>query len=274
MDGAHRENLASGFHSRNGDVSTDPVGFTEKTGGLIRIASWRRHVMQNALEMERAYRNLGYVLLALIPIFIAGFWIPYLSEFPRLDASITAAVHVHAILLFCFLALLIIQPIAIRFKAFSAHRKLGKLTNALMPFILIFSVAMLWKEYREHLADGASISAARNDEFLSAVQLVLLGSLYGLALSSIKSRNVSAHMRYMICIVLVVLPAGLARTLGYWLNFRQSTSQTICLILIDALLVALIAYDRRSARPSRPFQITLAAYVLIEISWYFLGRPV
>src|SRR6185503_13102809 len=97
--------------------------------------------------------------------------------------------------------------------------------------ILIFSVAMLWKEYHEHLADGASIAIARSDEFLSAVQLLLLGSLYGLALSSIRSRDVSAHMRYMICIVLAVLPAGLARTFGYWLNFRQSTSQTICLIL-------------------------------------------
>ena len=224
--------------------------------------------------MERGYRNLGYVLLALLPIFIAGFWIPYLSEFPHFDASITSAVHVHAVLLFCFLLLLMIQPLAIRSRAFSIHRKLGKLTNALMPFILIFSVAMLWKEYHGHLADGASIVTARNDEFLSTVQLLLLGSLYGLALSSIKSRNVSAHMRYMICIVLVVLPAGLARTFGYWLNYRQSTSQTMCLIFIDVLLLALIAYDRRAGRPSRPYQIALASYVVIEAVWFSLGRPI
>src|SRR5579863_2712280 len=154
--------------------------------------------------MERAYRNLGYVLLALLPIFVAGFWVPYFSEFPRFDASITLAVHIHAVLLFCFLGLLIFQPLAIRYKAFSIHRRLGKLANVLMPFILIFSVAMLWKEYHEHLADGASMAAARNDEFLSAVQLPLLACLYGLALSSIRSRNVAAHMRYIICIVLVV----------------------------------------------------------------------
>jgi hypothetical protein len=30
--------------------------------------------------MERAYRNLEYFLLALSPIFIAGFWIPYRFE--------------------------------------------------------------------------------------------------------------------------------------------------------------------------------------------------
>jgi hypothetical protein len=224
--------------------------------------------------MERAYRNLGYVLLALLPIFVAGFWVPYFSEFPHFDASITAAVHVHAVLLFCFLGLLIFQPLAIRYRAILIHRRLGKLTTILMPFILIFSVAMLWKEYHEHLSEGASMAVARNDEFLSAVQLILLGSLYGLALSSIRSRQVSAHMRYMICIVLVVLPAGLARTLGYWFNFRQSSSQTMCLGLIDALLLALIASDRRNDRPSRPYIITFAAYVLIEAVWFSLGRPV
>lgn len=224
--------------------------------------------------MERAYRNLGYVLVALLPIFIAGFWIPYLSEFPHFEASITWAVHVHAVLLFCFLGLLIFQPLAIRYKAFSVHRNLGKLTNILMPFILVFSVAMLWKEYHEHLADGSSMATARNDEFLSAVQLVLLGCLYGLALASIRRRDVAAHMRYMICIVLVVLPAGLARTFGYWFQFRQSSSQTICLLLIDAILFALIAFDKRGGRPMRPYGMTLVAYFVIEAVWLSLGRPV
>ena len=224
--------------------------------------------------MERAYRNLGYVLLALGPIFVAGFWIPYLSQFPHFDASITLAVHIHAVLLFCFLGLLIFQPLAIRYKAFSIHRRLGKLTNILMPFILVFSAAMLWKEYHEHLADGASMAIARNDEFLSAIQLLLLASLYGLAISAIRSRDIAAHMRYMICIVLVLLPAGLARTLGYWFNFRQSSAQTACLALIDVLLLALIGLDTRNHRPSRPYVVTFIAYLAIEAVWFALGRPV
>lgn len=224
--------------------------------------------------MERAYRNLGYILLTLIPIFLAGFWIPYFSEFPHFEKSISRAVHIHALLLFCFLGLLVVQPFAIRFGAFSIHRKLGKITNALMPFILIFSVAMLWKEYHEHLADGISIASARNDEFLSAVQLILLGSLYGLALSSIRSRDVGAHMRYMICIVLVVLPAGLARTLGYWFGVRQSSSQAICLGLIDISFLGLIAFDGIRRRYSRPYIGTFVSYLVIEAVWLSLGRPV
>ena len=224
--------------------------------------------------MERAYRNLGYVLIALLPIFIAGFWIPYLSEIPHFDESITAAVHAHAALLFCFLVLLIVQPLAIRYKALSTHRILGKFSNILIPFALLFSVAMLWKEYHEHLIDGATVDVARNAEFLSAAQLLLFGTLYGVAIASIRRRDVATHMRCMICIALVLLPAGLARTLGYWFQIRQGSSQTVCMVLIDALLLALIVYDSRRRVAARPYILVLVAYIVIEAVWITLGRPV
>lgn len=224
--------------------------------------------------MERAYRNLGYVLLVLLPIFIAGFWIPYFSEIPHFEASITVAVHIHAVLLFCFLLLLIVQPLAIRHGAFPTHRFLGKLANILIPFILIFSVAMLFKEYHEHLGAGATVNFARGAEFLSAAQLVLFGTLYGLSVLAIRRRDVPAHMRYMICIVLVLLPAGLARTMGYWFGARQSLSQTLCLILIDALLLTLIALDRRHHSSARLYISVLLAYAAIEAFWFSLGRPI
>ncbi len=224
--------------------------------------------------MERAYRNLGFVLIFLLPIFIAGFWIPYLSEIPHFDQSITTAVHVHAVLLFCFLTLLIVQPFAIRYKAFSTHRILGKLSNIIVPLALVFSVAMLWKEYHEHLADGATLEMARNAEFLSAAQLLLFGTLYGVSIASIRQRDVATHMRYMICITLVLLPAGLARTLGYWFHVRQASSQTACLALIDAVLFALILFDRRRRLAARPYLLVLLAYFVIEALWITLGRPV
>ena len=224
--------------------------------------------------MERAYRNVGYVLACLLPIFIVGFWIPYFSQIPHFDESITAAVHIHALLLFSFLVLLIVQPLAIRYNAFSTHRTLGKLTNVVMPFVLVFSVVMLWKEYHEHLSAGATIQAARNAEFLSAVQLLLFGALYGVALAAIRQRDIATHMRCMICIALVVLPAGLARIFGYWLNVRQSWSQAICLVVIDVSLLALILFDIRRRSSFRVYAVVLSVYAVIEVLWLALGRPV
>jgi hypothetical protein len=91
--------------------------------------------------MERAYRNLGYFLLALLPIFIAGFWIPYLSEIPVFDPSITPPVHVHAVLLFGWISLFI-QPLAIRYGAFSAHRLLGRASYVVMALNLLIATAV------------------------------------------------------------------------------------------------------------------------------------
>jgi hypothetical protein len=224
--------------------------------------------------MERAYRNIGYVLLVLLPIFIAGFWIPYLSQIPHFDQSITAAVHVHAVVQFSFLILLVIQPLAIRYKAFSTHRFLGKLSNILIPLVLLFSVAMLWKEYHEHLAEGATLAMARNDELLSAAQLLIFCTLYGVSIAAIRRRDVATHMRCMIGIALVLLPAGLARTMGYWFNIRQSSSQTFCLALIDASLLGLIGFDRRRRANAGPYIVLLAAYIVLEAVWTMLGRPV
>jgi hypothetical protein len=133
---------------------------------------------------------------------------------------------------------------------------------------------MLWKEYHEHLSAGATIQAARNAEFLSAVQLVLFGALYGVALAAIRQRDVATHMRCMICIALVVLPAGLARTFGYWLNMHQAWSQAVCLAVIDVSLLALILFDIRRRSSFRVYAVVLSVYTVIEALWLALGRPV
>jgi hypothetical protein len=224
--------------------------------------------------MEHSYRNIGYVLLALVPIFIAGFWIPYFSEIPRFDPSITLAVHWHALLLFAWIILLIVQPLAIRSGAFGLHRILGRVSYGMMPLIVASAVVVVHKEYRENLAGGTPASAALAAEFLSIAQLGLFCLFYGAAIIQIRRREVAAHMRYMICIALVLLPAGLARTFGYWFNLRQSLSQTYCLAVIDLCLIFLIWFDRHRQLAARPYVRALAAYAAIEGTWLALGRPV
>ena len=227
-----------------------------------------------AKRMERAYRNVGYFLLALVPIFVAGFWIPYLSAFPNFDTSITPAVHVHAILLFTWLALLVVQPLLVRFRALTIHRQLGRASYVLMTLIVPFAVAMLFKEYRESLSQGATSIVARNAELISAAQLLVIVAAYVLAIISIRKRNVAAHMRYMICIGIFLLPAGLTRTLGYWFNVKQMTGATVSLSVIGACLTALTVYDlRRGLNPS-PYVLGLLGYSVTAIIWIALGRPV
>jgi hypothetical protein len=224
--------------------------------------------------VEIAYRNVGYYLISLPLILIAGFWIPYLSEIPTFERSITAAVHIHALLLFAWVGLLVVQPLAIRSNSITLHRTLGKASFILLPLILIFGIAMLHKEYQEHLAEGMTTARAWEAEYLSSVQLALVAAFYCLAILRIRRRNVAEHMRYMICIALALLPAGLARTLGYWFEVSQSTSQLACLALIDFCLISLAIIDQRRRASSQPYAVALAAYLIVEAGWLSLGRPV
>jgi hypothetical protein len=136
------------------------------------------------------------------------------------------------------------------------------------------AVAMVHKEYHEHLTNGTRSGAALAAEFLSISQLVLLGIFCCSAVIHIKRREVAAHMRYMIRIALVLLPAGLARTFGYWFDVRQSLSQTYCLAIIDLCLIGLIWFDRNRHMVARPYIQALSAYTIIEVSWVALGRPI
>jgi uncharacterized membrane protein YqjE len=81
------------------------------------------------------------------------------------------------------------------------------------------------------------------------------------------------HMRCMICIALVLLPAGMARVLGYLFHVRQAHVPD-CLALIDASLLALIVFDRNRRLAARPYIVVLLAYTVIEASWLTLGRPI
>jgi hypothetical protein len=43
--------------------------------------------------------------------------------------------------------------------------------------------------------------------------------------------------------------------------------------LIDASLLALIAFDKRRRLSGNPYLLVLVAYLVLEIFWIILGRP-
>lgn len=224
--------------------------------------------------MERAYRHVGFALLILPAIMIAGFWMPYFGEIPHFDELITPAVHAHAIALFGWIVLIVVQPLLIVGRSFRLHRVLGKFTYVLVPCIVLLSIAMMRKEYGENVAQGATPSGALLSEYLSFIQLMLFAVCYVLAMAHARKRQIGAHLRYMLCIALILLPAGLARTLGYWFEVPQRQSQTACLSAIIGILMGLIVYDRRHGADFTPYLRVLAAYLLIGVIWVVLGRPV
>ena len=125
--------------------------------------------------MERQYKNLGYFLIVLVAFVAVGFFKPYFALIPNFDPSITPLVQVHAILLMSFVALLVAQPLLIRYKNRELHKSLGKLTYFLMPLLVASCVGVIFKEYDEALLRVASTEAALRSIYSDAAQLFLLG---------------------------------------------------------------------------------------------------
>ncbi len=222
--------------------------------------------------MERQYKNLGYFLLILVAFVAVGFYKPYFALIPHFDPSITPLVQVHAILLMSFVALLVAQPLLIRYKQRELHKSLGKLTYFLVPSLVASCVGVIFKEYAEALARSASVEAALRSIFSDVVQLLLLVFFYWLAI--LNRRNVAVHMRYMIAVALIVAPAGIARVLGYWFEVPRYASGLASNALLDAVLIALILFDRRNRLNYRPYMLVLVLFALSHAAFALLARPV
>lgn len=222
--------------------------------------------------MERQYKNLGFFLLILVAFVAAGFYKPYFSLIPNFDASITPLVQAHAILLMSFVALLVAQPLLIRNQQRELHKILGKLTYLLMPVLVASCVGVIFKEYDEALARTASVELALRAIFSDGAQLLLLIVFYLLAI--LNRRNVPVHMRYMIAVALIVAPAGIARVLGYWFEVPRYPSGLASNALLDAVLIALILFDRRNQLNFRPYLLVLPLFVLSHAAFAVLARPV
>ena len=222
--------------------------------------------------MERQYRNLGYFLTILVAFVAVGFYKPYFALIPNFDPSITPLVQAHAILLMGFVALLVAQPLLIRYKRRKLHQSLGKLTYYLMPLLVASCVGVIFKEYAEALARNPSVGAALRSIFSDVAQLFLLVFFYSLAI--LNRRNVPAHMRYMIAVALIVAPAGIARVLGYWFDVPRYASGLASNALLDAVLIALILFDRRNHLNYRPYLLVLPLFALSHAAFAILARPV
>lgn len=187
------------------------------------------------------------------------------------NIKISPLVQVHAILLMGLVALLVAQPLLIRYKKRALHQSLGKLTYFLMPLLVASCVGVIVKEYDEALLRSASIEAALRSIFSDVAQLSLLVLFYLLAI--LNRRNVAAHMRYMIAVALIVAPAGIARVLGYWFDVPRYPSGLASNALLDAVLIALILFDRRKHLNFRPYLLVLPLFVLSHVVYAFVGSP-
>jgi len=235
--------------------------------------------------IDRQYLNLGYWFLGLVALTIGGFYHSYFSIW---SLSMPRIFHIHAFLMSLWIAMLIIQPILIKKKKFLWHRRIGKLSNFVVPMIVIAAYAMIRYGYantitflQAEVAGGKSfrtgeeiIREARAIMFLAVIYFLWFITFYILAI--VNRRRPLAHAQYMIATALTLLGPTVDRII-----FRVNGTPKIAGLipiesfafgLIILVLLLLLQYDHKKGYPKKTVSICLAIYIGGQIAHFFLPR--
>lgn len=208
--------------------------------------------------MEKAYRNLPYFFLLLIPITLAAFYPTYLIQFPNFNDRNSGFTHVHGIISAVWLALLITQPFLIRNKKFELHRSVGKLSYIVFPPLILSFIPQIVKSAHD---DVKTIFFPVADAFVMII-------LYSLAIYYRKDS--ARHMRYMIGMTLVFLFPTLGRIDPIWFDIPALIGQDVNYAVIYFILMALVLLDKRHQRNFKPYLVSIPFFVAHQVVFHFL----
>jgi hypothetical protein len=201
--------------------------------------------------MEKAYKNLGYFFLLLIPLTFLGFYKTYFIQFPSFEENITSFIHLHAIIASIWILLLIVQPLLILNRNNKVHRKIGKLSYIVFPILILSFVPQMIRIIN---------SDAPQFLFFPLADSVLLILFYSLAIYH--RRKVSKQMRYIIGSATVFLGPTIGRIGPHIFEWSEIVTQNIQYGIIYLILIGLIFYDKRNKNNYRPYLLILTTWII------------
>ena len=205
--------------------------------------------------MEKEYRNIGFIFLLFIPLTFLGFYKTYFVLSPEFVGTVDGYTHIHAFTASLWITLLIAQPLLIRSKNFSLHRTFGKISY-LVFFVLILSfIPQMIKEYGKGLFP-----------LNASFDIALLMLFYILAIKY--KKDVAIHMRYMIAIALIFVGPTLGRIIFFLLGLENLGPLQIPYLIVIAIFLALIFWDKKNGRNYKPYLVSVAAFSIYLISLY------
>ncbi len=209
--------------------------------------------------MEKAYKNLGYLLLLLIPLTLVGFFKTYFNQFPIFKDNITIFIHLHAFIALVWIVMLIVQPLLIRNRKNDWHKKLGRLSYFFFPLLILSFVPQMIRLIHSDHAIAL---------FFPLSDSILLILFYSLAIYYRK--EAPKHMRYMIGTAIVFLSPTLGRIGPHFLEWSDSLTQNILYGVIYMILIGLILLDRKSGKNYNPYLLIFGTWVIHQITFNLL----
>jgi hypothetical protein len=211
------------------------------------------------------FRTSGYFFLGLLGFAVLAFWPQYVRVLPR--GEISGYVHLHAVVMTLWFALLITQPFLLRAGRRGLHRALGKLSYVVAPAVVVATVLLTHAALRRDAADRG-LAGAGNFVYLPLSMITLFAICYGLAIAYRKTP--ALHARFMICTSLAVIDPILSRVLIFYLPPLADFSfyPAFSFGLTATVLLALIVVERRQSRGRAVFPAMLAMFAAAYGLWF------
>lgn len=198
-------------------------------------------------------------VLLMLAVAVFGFWTPYFS---RLDDA-QVLVHVHAMAMLTWFAMLVVQPMLIRGRQLLWHRRLGKASCVVVPLIAVSALMLAQARIRDAPAEALPIQIVILYLGVSASAMLLL--IWGLGIRH--RRETAVHARYMVGTALTMVDPALARVMIFWTpSVPPPAYQFVSFGVVYAILLVLIVRDRNVPRGRQAFATLLGLFVGLHLS--------
>lgn len=215
--------------------------------------------------------------IALLIILIhVGFFKTYIAHFPKFnDATIEGyhpmhfdgVQHFHGIVMMSWVFMLLLQPILIRNRRMTWHRRVGRLSYILAPLVLL-SIFLVNRHAYHGILQTAGAPAARAFLSLTFPALVFFAILYFLA---IRYRHVPRlHMRFMASTAFLLIPPALDRML---IIYFQLPGYDVGSVIELSIIGAVTIYDSLKTKRLSPFVLVLVLETLHKTLWHLRETP-
>ncbi|MGB6686163.1 MAG: hypothetical protein WBH24_21095 [Candidatus Acidiferrum sp.] len=211
---------------------------------------------------ERPYKNISYLFLLILVFVGLGFFKTYFGLFPRFEGLPTIA-HFHAIGFLLWIALLVVQPLLIRYNQLPLHRLLGKFSYFLVPYIVLTVFGMSHEAYR---VKGNSWLLAPQPPSLFFAVIGLGDFLFFYVLAIIYRRDREYHMRYIIATSLALIEPSLGRFFAIWLKLGP-VGGILTTLTVFSIFIGLMVYDKvKFGKVHRAYIVAFVFTLLLDVA--------
>jgi hypothetical protein len=220
-----------------------------------------------AKAKPRLYLSAGWWVAALLLVSVAAFWPVYIVRLP-FEAELFVNLHTSGVVL--WMLLLIAQPWLIGRGRRPLHKRIGRVTYVLVPYIVVTS--LLLAHNRTAALNAADFREFGHSLYLPFGAILTFSAAYALAIAN--RSDPFLHGRYMVGTVFSLFDPIVARLLMFYspLPPDENLYPAIGFGSADLAILALLWLDRNEPRGRKAWAVLLAIYVATHVGWFTLAR--